>query len=208
MQTGFLVVLLFCSACSALASTFHVNVDTSSFAGSIGGIYFSFSPGLASDPASVSIGSFAIDAPGGLISGDPNPGVDVPPGTDGDVTGSLNSLPLMLGNSTGLNDYLQYLKFGNTIKFNFTFNLPATFSGDPSSFGFEITGADGVSSIFPVDANNFNVQMTFDRTGTLSYTNTTNAIALTSAVPEPGSIFLLATVAALAPFRKRLGSLR
>jgi len=191
------------------ADHFTVSVNTSGAAGTTGGIYLNLSPGNNSDPASVSIDSFMIDAPGGLISGDPNPGGDFPPGSTpgADVTGSLTSLPLILRNTAQTNDYLQYLTFGNQIVFDFTFNLPATFTGDPSTFGFEITGADGLSSIFPVDPiTNLNVEMTFDQTGALSFTNTSSEITVTPSVPEPGSLILLVTVAsALFTLRTRVG---
>jgi len=188
-------------ASSAFADLFNVTIDTSGVTGTVGGIYMQFNPGLASDPASVAISNFAISGPGSLITGTPAGGA--PAGTDGDVTGALDSLPLVLHNTTGLNDYLQYLTFGNSIAFQLAFNLPAIPGGDPSNFGLEVTGPDGLSSIFPVDSNFFNVEMTFDNAGQISVSNTTSAIGITSAVPEPSSVVFLATVIALALLRKR-----
>jgi hypothetical protein len=211
MQAALMTSFFLGVTVSASADTFQVSVDTSQVRGSqpIGGIYFQFSPGL--DPSSVSIDSFQISPPGGLID-DPAPGTDQPPGGFGDVTGSLNPLPLLFGNNNATASYLQYLNFGDSITFTFTFNLPATITQNPSftpaSFGFEITDSGGLFSVFPVDNNLLNVEMTYDSTGNIFFSTppTTDAITVASAVPEPRSIFLVATVMGLVGFRKKLGS--
>lgn len=183
----------------AFAGLYNVAIDTSGVTGTIGGIYLQFNPGVASDPASVVIKNFIITGPGGLLTGTPG-GALFPAGIDGDVTGALDNLPLTLHNTAALNDYLQYLTFADSMAFQLAFNLPATLSGDPSAFGLEITGPDGLSSIFPTDPNNFNVEMTFDPAGNISISNTTSLIAITpstSTAPEPGSFVLLLTAIAL-----------
>jgi len=199
LAAGFLVA----GAVSAYADSFTVNIDTSSLSGT-GGIYFQFNPGLNSDPASVVITNFVISGSGVLIPLPTTPGGSLPAGTDGDVTGSLDSPPLTLANTQALNDYLQYLTFGDSIQFQLTFNLPSKFDQSASSFGVEVTNADGLSSPFDVDENFFNVEMTFDSSGQLQISNSASQIDIApSGVPEPGSVVLLLTVIAAVLLRKR-----
>ena len=188
---------------SAYADTFTVKIDTTSLSGT-GGIYFQFNPGLNSDPASVVITNFVISGSGALIPLPTTPIGSLPAGTDGDVTGSLDSPPLTLANTQALNDYLQYLTFGDSLQFQLTFNLPPKFDQSPSSFGLEVTNADGLSSPFDTDANLFNVEMTFDSSGRLQIANTASQIDVAPAgVPEPGSVVLLFTAIGAVLLRKR-----
>ena len=190
----------------ASAGVLSFSIDTSGVAGTTGGIYFQFNPGLASDPATVVVDNFVIGAPGGLLSGTPV-GALFPAGSDGDVLNSLDNLPLVLRNTFGLNDYLHYLSFGSLITFTLDLQVPNPVTGDPSSLGVEITGADGLGSVFPVDDQNFNVQITFDSRGKLIVTNTTPLIQIGPAgVPEPGTALLAAAAIALALVRNRRAS--
>jgi hypothetical protein len=165
---------------------YDISIDTSSVSGNDGAIYFQFSPGLNADFASVSITSFGITAPG-VLKG-------IPPITDGGVTGALNNLPLTIDNSGGLNDYLHFVSFGNSLLFEVQFNLPGTLKGDSGSeFGFGLTASDGVSPILTLDPNGFIGSISYDKQGAFAATplSSVGTIVPVSAVPEPESAPLL-----------------
>ena len=102
------------STTSALASTWYVDVDTSSLAGQTGWLDFQFNPGdAAAPPATVAITAFSTT--GGAL---------LPSSTlTGDANGSLNNTTT-LGNSQYFNDLLQAFTFGNKLSFSVNFDLP------------------------------------------------------------------------------------
>src|SRR5207253_6841385 len=105
------------------------------------------------------ISAFSIGAPGSLLS---VPAVL----TDGDVTGALDSLPLVIGNTFGLNDYLNFLQFGDTIDFTVSISHPVTLTGDAgSAFLFGLTSDDGLSRILTQDPSGMLGQIAIDQTG-------------------------------------------
>jgi hypothetical protein len=189
-------------ASSAWASPIYsIHINTSTLTGTDGAIYFQFAPGLNSDLASVSIAPFSIDPPGALTG---------TPATDGGVTGSLTSLPLVIDNSGGLNDYLQFLTFGSTISFNVAFNLPAHLVGDAgSAFVFALTATDGITPLLTLDPSGNLGQISYELDGTFTATSLAAAATIGSAVPEPAfavPVFLVLLTLSLVLFRKRTQS--
>ena len=172
---------------SAGAITVTVNVDTSSVTSQNGAIYMQFDPGLNADPATATITNFQIFGVGNLLS--------VPPvQTNGDVSGALNSPPLILANTSGLNDYLHFLVFGDSLSFRVALNT--TVSGSASSgsaFVFGLTSSDGLSPILTSDPGGFLGQVISDETGHYSFASLSPAasLALAGGVPEPSSAGLI-----------------
>jgi len=176
--------------------TYTVNIDTSTQAGNPGSIYFQFAPGNNADPASVRISDFLIGAPGSL-SGIPL--------TDGGVTGALDSPPLTIDNSSGLNDYLQGLTYGPHISFKVEFQLPPTLSGDSGSeLDWALLASDG-SPLLTVDASGNIGRIFYDEKGAFtSDTLGNDAIeSIVTAVPEPASLLLLTTALGACLIRRR-----
>ncbi|GAO37204.1 hypothetical protein SCT_2622 [Sulfuricella sp. T08] len=109
---------------SALASTWYVNVDTSSLAGQTGWLDFQFNPGDVTAPsATATVAAFATSGGTLLPSATPT----------GDVSGSLNSA-MTLGNSQYFNDLLQAFTFGTKLSFSINLDLPHP-SLDPAAPG-------------------------------------------------------------------------
>ena len=128
---GLLVIF---STTSALASTWYVNVDTSSLAGQTGWLDFQFNPGDATaPPAAATVATFSTDS-GALLATST---------FTGDASGSLNTT-MTLGNSQYFNDLLQAFTFGNKLSFSFTLDLPNP-SLDPAASGtaFGLSFYDG-----------------------------------------------------------------
>ena len=177
---------------------YNIDINTSGLTGTDGAIYFQFNPGLNSDLASITIDPFSIDPPGALTG---------TPLTNGGVTGSLTSLPLVIDNSGGLNDYLHFLTFGSTISFHVAFNLPATLTGDAgSAFGFALTATDGITSLLTLDPSGNLGQISYELDGTFTATPLADAAQITSAVPEPsftGPVFLVLLTQVVILLRKR-----
>lgn len=197
--TGFktaFVLLIASSAC--LADVYDITINTSSQApGSTGAIYLQFAGGLNADPASISITSFMIGAPGGLTSSSPNPAA-LPPGSDGGVTGSLDSLPLTIDNSTALNDYLHYFTYGPDLSFQVTFHMPVVLVGQSgSTFSFGLTSDDGLTPVLTQDPSGYIGQISYDLSGAFTTDTLGNDSVETIAsapVPEPASFLMLAAV--------------
>lgn len=201
LRTSFL--FLFAASVCLANQIYDVTIDTSSLSqGSLGAIYFQFNGGLNPDPASISITKFTVGAPGGLTS-TPAPFTDSPTA----VTGSLDSLPLTIDNSTGLNDYEHYLTYGPNVFFEVVFNLPATLTGDSGSlFGFGLTSDDGLTPVLTQDPSGFNGEISYDQTGAFTVDTLQNDSieTIVPAVPEPATGLLLASALALCwRFRRR-----
>lgn len=179
---AFLQVTACCWA--GIVVPYNVTIDTSSQAGNNGAIYFSFAGGLNADPASITIQTFSIAAPGGLSA-------TPPPFQDGGVTGSLDSLPLTIDNSSGLNDYEHYLVYGPTVSFRVLFNLPTVLTGNSGSqLVWQLTAADGITPVLTND-NSGNIGTIFyDNTGAFTSSTLGNSTIETIAgtVPEPSTI--------------------
>ncbi len=66
--------------------------------------------------------------------------------TDGAVSGSLSALPLVLANTSGLNDYLNFLVFGTSLSFQVTVDTTVSGLADSgSAFLVGFTASDGLS---------------------------------------------------------------
>ena len=182
-----LVGLMLLASAPGVATLFPYNViiDTSNVNGTDGAVYMQFNPGpiLPVDPASVSITDFTID------------GLPVPVGPEGpyftgDVTGSLDSLPLTIANTEGLNDYLHFVTFGNAMRFSVDFDLPALTGDSGSTFYFELDGDDGITPILADDGAPLSGQIDYDVNGAFTVNAFSEAIGI-EAVPEPASLSLI-----------------
>ena len=188
--------LLALAAQAAFASDIYfVTVDTSSVSGTAGAVYLQFTPGLNADLAMVAVTDFLIAPTGGLT------GIPI---TNGDVSGSLSSPPLVLTNTDGLNDYLNFLTFGDSMSFQLEFAWTAPLVGDAGSqFSFGLTASDGLSPILTTDPNGFAGTISYDNTGLFTVTTFSEETTIESAVPEPASMSLCLG-AALAWFVPRM----
>ncbi len=177
---------------------YNIDINTSALTGTDGAIYFQFNPGLNSDLASISIDPFSIDAPG-VLTGSPV--------TDGGVTGSLTALPLVIDNSGGLNDYLQFLTFGSTISFRVAFNVPSVLLGDSGSmFVFALTASDGLTPLLTLDPSGNLGEIDYNLDGTFTATSLADAANISSAVPEPsfvGPVFLALLLQIVVLYKKK-----
>jgi hypothetical protein len=169
--------------------SFDVTVDTSSVATQTGAIYLQFNPGLNSDPATVTITNFLIGGSGSLLS---SPPIQI----DGDVTGALSAPPLIIGNTSGLNDYLHFLLFGDTLSFRSTISTTVSGAADSgSAFLIGLTSDDGLSPILTNDPGGFLAQVISDLQGNYAADSLSSVATITpavSAVPEPSSLSMAA----------------
>ena len=193
-------VFLLTSVCSAgiVVVPFDVTIDTSSQSGNNGAIYFSFAGGLNADPASVTIDAFSVGAPGALAA-------TPAPFQDGDVTGSLDSLPLTIDNGSALNDYEHYLMYGSTVTFHVLFNLPTVLTGNSGSqLVWQLTASDGFNPVLTNDSSGNIGTILYDNTGTFT-TDTLGNGSIESIVPEapePSTVVLAVLGALLIGGRK------
>ena len=180
-------LLPFLASANSIAD-YDVAIDTSSQSGNSGAIYFQFAPGLNADLATVTIDSFSIDAPGGLVDAPP-------PFSDGNVLGSLDSLPLTIDNSQGLNDYEHYLTYGSTLTFHVTFDLPGVLTGQSGSeFLWQLTAADGITPVLTLDDSGNIGTIAYDTSGNFTVDTLGNDAveSITNTTPEPAAIVLAA----------------
>jgi hypothetical protein len=179
---------------------YQVAIDTSLLAGTDGAIYLQFNPG--SGAASVTIDPFAIGTGTLLAAGGPG---SLPPGGFGDFSGSLEPPPLTLSNTSGLNDYLQYLTFGDLVSFTVTFNVTPPAS---ATFSFAATANDGLTPLLiPTgDPNAYYLgDISFDEQAAFTQNIYSPDVAsITSAdIPEPATVALMLTGLALFAIRRR-----
>ena len=184
--------LCFASMASAAPITYDVTVDSSSISGTAGSLDFNFNPGpLVTQAASLQILDFTSD---GTLAGSPT--------LTGDVAGALPAT-LTFDNGTGFNDYFEGFTFGSTLSFQVSLYGPALSSPDGTStsgstFAFSMfSDAAGTMPALTTDTTDgfaFTVDVNLD--GTTTVTNfsaqTTVVPAATPAVPEPGTLPLMA----------------
>jgi hypothetical protein len=183
--------LCFASIASAAPITYDATVDTSSISGTAGSLDFNFNPGpLATQSASLQILSFASD---GTLAGSPT--------LTGDVLGALPAA-LTFDNGTGFNDYFEGFTFGSTLSFQVYLYGPALSSPDGTStsgstFAFSMfsdpAGTMPVLTTDTTDGFAFTVDVNLDGTTTVTnFSAQTTVRPVTPAVPEPGTLPLMA----------------
>jgi len=171
--------------------TYTVTVDTSSITGTAGSLDFQFNPGpLTTQAASLQILGFTSD---GTLAGTPS--------LTGDVSGALPGT-LTFDNGGGYNDYFDGFTYGTTLSFQVSLYGPALSSPDGlstsgSTFAFSMfSDTNGTVPALTSDTT-FGVAATvdvnFDGTTTATDLSTYTSVASPAAVPEPGSLVLLAT---------------
>jgi len=169
---------------------YHVNVDTSSIAGTAGSLDFQFNPGSqVTQAASLDILSFA----GGLLAGGPS--------LTGDVTSGPLPATLTFDNGTAYNDYFEGFTFAASLSFDIRLygpavNAPDATSTSGSTFAFSMFSDDaGTLPTLTTDATNgfaATVDLNLDGTATVSKFSPQLEIGgSANAVPEPGSLMLL-----------------
>jgi hypothetical protein len=183
--------------------TYNVTVNTSSITGTIGSMDFEFNPGpLATQAASLQILSFSSD---GMLEGSPT--------LTGDVTGALPAT-LTFDNGTGFNDYFEGFKFGSTLAFDVSLFGPALSSPD----GVSMSGSTFAFSMFSDSAGTvpaltsditdgfaFTVNVNLDGTTTVAnFSSQTSGLPTSGSIPEPASLMLVGTAAAVGVWLMRL----
>jgi hypothetical protein len=183
--------LCFASIASAAPITYNVSVDTSSIFGTAGSFDFNFNPGpLVTQPASLQILNFASD---GMLAGGPT--------LTGDVMGALPGT-VTFDNGTAFNDYFEGFTYGSTLSFQVSLYGPALSSPDGvstsgSEFAFSMfSDAAGTIPALTTDTTDgfaFTVDVNLDGTTTVSnFSAQTTVVPTTPAVPEPGTLPLMA----------------
>jgi hypothetical protein len=188
----FSVLLGWASIASAGPITYDVTVDASSISGTAGALDFQFNPGpLESQAASLQVLNFTSD---GTLAGSPV--------LTGDVAGALPAT-LTFDNGTAFNDNFEGLTYGSTLSFQVSLDGPALSSPDgtstsSSTFAFSMF-SDAAGTIPTLTTNSaagfaFTIDANLD--GTTTVTNfsaqTTAVPATIPAIPEPGSLSLMA----------------
>jgi PEP-CTERM motif len=201
----FIAAFLCCaSIASAAPVTYDVSVDTSSISATAGSLDFNFNPGpLVTQPASLQILDFTSD---GMLAGSPT--------LTGDVAGALPAT-LTFDNGTGFNDYFEGFTFGATLSFQVSLYGPALSSPDGTStsgsaFAFSMfSDAAGTIPALTTDTTDgFAFTTDVNLNGTTPVTNSsaqTTIVPVNPAVPEPGTLPLMAAAIGLwLAFRFRL----
>jgi hypothetical protein len=185
-------MLLFAVSASASPVTYDVTVNTSSIAGDQGSLDFNFNPGpLETQPASLQILGFSSD--GSLVGG---------PELNGDVNGALPSI-VTLDNGTGYNDYFEGFTYGSTLSFDVSLYGPALSSPNGvstsgSTFAFSMfSDTEGTIPVLTNDTTDgfaFIANVNLDGSTTVTnYSDQTTVGPQENVIPEPGSLFLVAT---------------
>lgn len=183
--------LCFASMASAAPIAYDVTVDTSSILDTAGSVDFNFNPGpLVTQPASLQILDFTSD---GTLAGGPT--------LTGHVTGALPGT-VTFDNGTAFNDYFEGFTFGSKLSFQVSLSGPALSSPDGTStsgstFAFSMfSDAAGTIPALTADtADGFAFTVGVSLDGTTPVTNSsaqTTVVPVTPAVPEPGTLPLMA----------------
>jgi hypothetical protein len=183
---------------------FQVSVDTSIISSTSGSLDFNFNPGLlVTQAASLQVLNFMSN--GGLAGS---------PTLTGDVVGALPGT-LTLDNGTAFNDYFEGFTFGTSLLFEVSLYGPALSSPDGTStsgstFAFSMFSdpAGTIPALTTDTIDGFAVTVDVNLDGTTTVTNSSPETSV-SAVPEPSSIALVATLmGTLLWFRRRPSQLK
>ena len=171
---------------AVFASTYAVNIDTSSLFGTSAQLAFDVIDG--GTPAnSVTISSFATDGSLGSASG------------TGDVSGSLAGTLVLNDTVSPLNEYLAGITLGSSLSFVFeaTNNAPDNPSSSPDGFSFYILTALGGDITSTGDPSGTNALLVLDISGATtaptpySGSNPSVPVVVTPVPIPPGLVLLL-----------------
>jgi hypothetical protein len=189
--------LCFATIARAVPITYDVTVDTSSISTTAGSFDWEFNPGpLVTQAASLRILNFTSN---GMLAGSPV--------LTGDVTGALPAT-LTFDNGRALNDYFEGFTYGSTLSFQVSLLGPALSSPDGTStsgstFAFSMF-SDAAGTMPALTTNTtegfaFTIDVNLDGTSTVTNFSpeTTIVPATAPAVPEPGSLSLMAAMICL-----------
>ena len=172
---------------AAAATVFHVNVDTSSLAGTTGYLDIQFNPGQALAPAaSADLSGFSGDAV--LLSGATLDG-----GASGNLPGTLH-----FNNTTPFNALLQPVNFGNAFSFDAAFSGNFLTSGGNIGTTFSLALLDASNATLKsidIDGRLLRFELAPGGQVTPSTYASDNMggqpLATVAAVPLPGTLMLL-----------------
>jgi PEP-CTERM motif len=172
-------------AARAGSITYDVTVDTSSLAGTTGGVQFTLIPGNTPAPLDTAAVSAFM----------PLSGLVPPTNTVGDVTGDLSGTMIMDNQSLSL--YFQSITYGSTLSYEVTLTSTAgTSASADTTFSFSLFDASGNPVSGPnspsgeiLDINIQGPSGAFDTP--VTYPPPTIMVTQGSAIPEPSSMVLL-----------------
>jgi hypothetical protein len=206
LRRGLLALALSCGAALAQAQTYHIEIDTSSFAASSGSGWLDlqfdgFGSAASAANASISTLSGAFDLSQAVqLSGD----------AAGSVAGGFK-----LDSATSFNDVFQAVNYGGKFSFDVTFTggVDASASAAGSAFTVTAYGADQATLLGKGDPASGSLAMlnwtpasTAGANGTVSVTvfdSATTGVSAVSAVPEPSSWLMLALGAGMVAYAAR-----
>ena len=176
-------VILFATNSAFAAPSYSVNVDTSSFAGSTGYLYYQFNPGTDITPAATATVANLTGTALGFIG-------SVVDGTY--VTGMLPG-SVLFANTGAINDYNHAVTFGNSLAYTLAFtggqSVGDLQSGSVFSFGL-FQDEFGATPLLDSNGNLYTVNIDLNTNGTTSILALTDKISVT-ATPLPAAAWLL-----------------
>ena len=190
------VLTLWSSEPSLASAIYQVSVNTSAIAGVTGNIDLQLANGGGTFQAATAAISLFSSVGGTLLGA---------PVTNGDVTGGPLPATVVIGNSTGFNDYFQGFLFGSSVQFRLTLDGPAITSPNGTStsgstFGLALYDAAGTTPLLTSDPNGFIGLANINLNGSVTITTLNTAtggppvatFSLVNNVPEPSTLSLLA----------------
>lgn len=184
---------------TAYASIYDVTIDTSPIQSTAGFMAFDFIDGDGFINNSITISNFSSDA--ALLTED----------LEGDVSGTLNPGPMVIGDGDFFNEMLQEVTFGTFVNFRVETTGNGPFGPTPDSFAFFLldsgffpyptTDPLGTDALMVVDIDNAQpVPQVFA---------SASASAAVSLVPLPGAlVFLISGLLALAGVARKTAGRR
>lgn len=163
-----------------ITSWYHVDLDTSAYSGT-GWLDLQFNPGMdGAPPATASIRNFSGVASGDFMA-------------DGAVSGSLPG-PVVIGNDTIFNSLFSAVGLGSRFGFDLGITSDDAGAGAPagSTFSVALYGADQVTALGAPDPFQGSLLRFELGAGGIGVVLSDAQLASVEALPEPGTLMLLA----------------